>query len=229
MADYTLNYSGIRTTIPDFTACLTGASLSNYNAATNGELVEIDSTSYNCLLQHVKSTAGANNAAMTGSFGAAQGVDSTNFITGASAIPTANGTANFVNGAVPFLLRLRVFGANSNQGSGRQLGFHTNVGTGTQAGTAISSKSVTRTAIPSDANAFVYYVVKNPSVIISGTDKMPRIFAGNNSGNPQGIRYASLTGWSMYQSASGGVADVTRATGGGVSASFAVAIQVHSL
>jgi hypothetical protein len=105
------------------------------------------------------------------------------------------------------------------------------VGTGTQAGTAISGKSVTRTQISSDGNAYFYYVVKNPSVAISGTDKVPRLFAGNNTGNPQGTRYSAPgTGLSRRYSDSGPNADVTDGVGGSISSlPSLLALQVHSL
>lgn len=230
---YLLNFTGTRTTIPNFASSLSGTSLANFNAAADGELVMIDSTNYTALLTYATTIAGMNNTNMTGLFGTATGVNSTNNILSQVAFPaggssTTGNVANFVDGAIPFLMRTRIFGTSTNQVAGVQLGYHTNSGTGVQAGTAISSKSVVRTNIPSDINGFCYYVVKNPSVVISGTDKVPRYFSAQG-GNPYGIRYSQPADYKMYQ-ASSGCTDVTGTGNGSVSPSiWAIAIQVHSL
>lgn len=229
----TLNFTGTRRSTPDFAASMSGTSLNNYNAAADSELVLIDSTNYTALKTYATSIAGHTDANMTSLFTTANAVSSTNNVISQVELPaggssTTGGVANFVNNAIPFLLRIRIMGASTNMSAGVQLGYHTNVGTGGQAGTAISSSSVARTNIASDANGFCYFVVKNPGVKISGTDKVPRYFSAQG-GNPYGIRYNQTTGYKMYQ-ASSGVTDVTGTGNGTVNGSiWALAIQVHSL
>ena len=214
MPNFSLNYTGLRTTSPDLSLCLT-TSLANYNAAANGQLVPITDVEFNCLVLKKASQAGASDSQMAGAPSA--GYSSANWIVGQNEYQFPTYGNDFSVG-IPYLARIRYNGGSTTISAGVQLGYGT-----TNTGTPIAISSKTTTSTTTDINAYAYFVVKNPSVTTPAGANV-RMFTGTST---IGVRYTNVAGigTSAYKN------NVTAVDSSTVleQANIMVAIQIYSL